>query len=160
MTLLDLYRENPKRFKSYMFDIDGTLLSEGDRRLLENTSIYGTLFKDQQKGVISLIKMLRKWNGAILADAVGLGKTFSALAVMKYFQDSGYTILLICPKKLEMNWRQYLHGQASRFDRDEFRYVIRFHTDLQDGRMDKDDAKHVLVNEHNYDSSHLIFHFP
>ena len=122
-------------------DIDGTLLSEGDRRLLENTSIYGTLFKYQQKGVISLIKMLRKWNGAILADAVGLGKTFSALAVMKYFQDSGYTILLICPKKLEMNWRQYLHGQASRFDRDEFRYVIRFHTDLQDGRMDKDDAK-------------------
>ena len=122
-------------------DLDGTLISDGDRRLLENTAIYGTLFNYQQKGVISLIKMLRKHGGAILADAVGLGKTFSALAVIKYFQDNGFETLLLCPKKLEMNWRQYLRKQGSRFERDEFRYTIRFHTDLQEGRMDKDDAR-------------------
>ncbi|RYZ75624.1 MAG: hypothetical protein EOP04_33100, partial [Proteobacteria bacterium] len=58
---------------------------------LEETHIYNSLFAYQQKGVISLIKMLQNYNGAILADAVGLGKTWTALAVMKYFEIKGYT---------------------------------------------------------------------
>lgn len=66
---------------------------------LEETIIYKTLFSYQQKGAISLIKMLQKFNGAILADAVGLGKTWTALAVMKYFELKGYTVVLFCPKK-------------------------------------------------------------
>ena len=109
--------------------------------LLQDSTIYRTLFDYQKKGVVSLIKMLRKWNGAILADAVGLGKTFSALAVIKYFQNNGYQTLLLCPKKLEQNWTQYLRKHGSRFDRDEFDYVVRFHTDLQDDRMEKDPVK-------------------
>ncbi len=102
---------------------------------LENTVVYNSLFEFQQKGVLSLIKMLQKYNGAILADAVGLGKTWSALAVMKFFQMEGHEIILLCPKKLEQNWRKYLVKQASRFEDDHFNYTIRFHTDLQDTRL-------------------------
>ena len=102
---------------------------------LQGSVIWNTLFNYQQKGVISLIKMLRKHNGAILADAVGLGKTFSALAVIKFFQSKNYTTVLLCPKKLEHNWTQYLKGAKSRFESDEFDYQVRFHTDLQNNRL-------------------------
>ena len=112
-------------------DIDDT--NDKDISRLQDSVIYNTLFEYQKKGVISLIKKLEKYSGAILADAVGLGKTFSALAVMKYYQIKGYEVVLLCPKKLENNWTQYLYGSGSRFDDDEFRYYVRFHTDL-DGR--------------------------
>jgi SNF2 family DNA or RNA helicase len=79
--------------------------------------------------------MLNKYNGAILADAVGLGKTWSALAVMKSFQSKGNEVILLCPKKLEQNWNQYLKRQNSIFEADKFDYVIRFHTDLRDGGL-------------------------
>lgn len=118
-------------------DLEGGLDNSKEMTLLQDSTIYRTLFDYQKKGVVSLIKMLRKWNGAILADAVGLGKTFSALAVIKYFQNNGYQTLLLCPKKLEQNWMQYLRKQGSRFDHDEFDYVVKFHTDLQDDRMEK-----------------------
>ena len=129
-------------FELFSGDMDfdeGDLGHTKEMTLLQDSTIYRTLFDYQKKGVISLIKMLRKWNGAILADAVGLGKTFSALAVIKYFQNNGYQTLMLCPKKLEQNWKQYRRKQGSRFDRDEFDYVVRFHTDLQDERMEKDD---------------------
>ena len=115
-----------------------------DMSLLQTSVIWNTLFKYQQNGVISLIKMLRQYNGAILADAVGLGKTFSALAVMKYFQIQNYTVVLLCPKKLEYNWTQYLYGAESRFDKDEFKYKVRFHTDLQDDRLQQSYTKFKL----------------
>lgn len=116
-------------------DLEGGIEHQKDMSLLQTSVIWKTLFNYQQKGVISLIKMLRKYNGAILADAVGLGKTFSALAVIKYFQIQNYTTVLLCPKKLEQNWTQYLHGASSRFDKDEFKYKVRFHTDLQNDRL-------------------------
>lgn len=116
-------------------DLDGGIEHEKDMSLLQTSVIWKTLFNYQQKGVISLIKMLRKYNGAILADAVGLGKTFSALAVIKYFQTQSYTTVLLCPKKLEQNWTQYLKGAGSRFDKDEFDYQVRFHTDCQNDRL-------------------------
>ena len=90
---------------------------------LEETEIYRTLFSYQQKGSLSLIKMLQKYNGAILADAVGLGKTWTALAVMKYFENKGYTVVLFCPKKLRNNWEQYKSGSGSRFEKDEIEYL-------------------------------------
>jgi len=108
---------------------------------LEETIIYRTLFPYQQKGAISLIKMLQKYNGAILADAVGLGKTWTALAVMKYFGLKGYTVLLLCPKKLKNNWEQYQTGHQSKFERDEIDFYVRFHTDLQDTRFDNYDTR-------------------
>ena len=116
-------------------DLDGGIEHQKDMSLLQTSVIWKTLFNYQQKGVISLIKMLRKYNGAILADAVGLGKTFSALAVIKYFQTQNYLTVLLCPKKLEENWTQYLRRHNSRFEKDEFDYVVRFHTDMQNDRM-------------------------
>jgi ERCC4-related helicase len=104
---------------------------------LENSAVYNTLFEFQKKGVLSLIKMLQKYNGAILADAVGLGKTWSALAVMKFFQRQGRDVLLLCPKKLEQNWRRYLKHQNSRFEKDQFDFFLRFHTDMHEDRVEK-----------------------
>ena len=116
-----------------------TLTSDSDFKReiahLEETEIYRTLFPYQQKGALSLIKMLQKYNGAILADAVGLGKTWTALAVMKYFENKGYTVVLFCPKKLRNNWEQYKSGSGSRFEKDEIEYLVRNHTDLQDDRL-------------------------
>lgn len=97
---------------------------------LENSIVYNTLYEFQKKGVLSLIRMLQKYDGAILADAVGLGKTWSALAVIKFFQLQGREVLLICPKKLEHNWRRYLKHQDSRFEKDQFDFFLRFHTDM------------------------------
>ena len=124
-------------------DLDASIEHRQDMSLLQTSTIWKTLFNYQQKGVISLIKMLRKYNGAILADAVGLGKTFSALAVIKYFQTQNYTTVLICPKKLEHNWTQYLRRHNSRFESDEFDYIVRFHTDFQNERLEYryDDAR-------------------
>lgn len=104
---------------------------------LENSAVYNTLHEFQKKGVLSLIRMLQKYEGAILADAVGLGKTWSALAVMKFFQLQGREILLLCPKKLEYNWRRYLKNQDSRFEKDQLDFFLRFHTDMSEDRLEK-----------------------
>ena len=103
---------------------------------LENTRIYEKLYSFQRNGVESLVRMLNKYNGAILADAVGLGKTWSALAVMKYYQMQGREVILFSPKKLEQNWSQYLKRNESIFEDDKLDYLIRFHTDLREGGLD------------------------
>lgn len=122
-------------FKDDLLSLSGDAEFKREIVHLEETSIYRTLFPYQQKGAISLIKMLQKFNGAILADAVGLGKTWTALAVMKYFQIKGYTVVLFCPKKLRNNWEQYQSHRGSRFERDEIEYYVRNHTDLQNDRL-------------------------
>jgi len=117
---------------------------------LENTAIWNApLFEFQQKGVLSLIKMLQNYNGAILADAVGLGKTWTALAVMKFYQLQGREVILICPKKLQHNWRIYQKNQNSKFEKDQFEYFLRFHTDLTPELMEKyhDRADKLFINE-------------
>lgn len=116
---------------------------------LENSVVYNTLYEFQKKGVLSLIRMLQKYNGAILADAVGLGKTWSALAVIKFFQLQGREVLLLCPKKLEHNWRRYLKNQDSRFEKDQFDFFIRFHTDMHKERLEKyiDRADKFFTND-------------
>lgn len=116
---------------------------------LENSVVYNTLYEFQKKGVLSLIRMLQKYNGAILADAVGLGKTWSALAVMKFFQLQGREVLLLCPKKLEHNWRRYLKHQDSRFEKDQFDFFLRFHTDMHEDRVEKyvDRADKYFTND-------------
>jgi ERCC4-related helicase len=140
-----------------LFELFGdTLIAEKEnpdwtRQLgrLENTVIFQALYDFQQKGVLSLIQMLQKYNGAILADAVGLGKTWSALAVMKFFQMQGREIILLCPKKLQHNWQQFLKNQNSKFENDGFEYFIRFHTDLQPERFEKydDRADKLFIND-------------
>ena len=132
-------------------EMDDSIEHRKDMSLLQTSVIWNTLFNYQQKGVISLIKMLRKYNGAILADAVGLGKTFSALAVIKYFQTQGYTTVVLCPKKLEQNWKQYQRRHDSQFEKDDLDYLVRFHTDLQDDRLQRnyDDADLAYLQRRN-----------
>ena len=103
---------------------------------LENTAIFNALYDFQKKGVLSLIRMLQKYDGAILADAVGLGKTWSALAVMKFFQMQGREVILLCPKKLEENWRRYKEDQKSKFEVDKLKFFMRFHTDMSISRLE------------------------
>jgi len=108
---------------------------------LENSVVYNTLYEFQKKGTLSLIRMLQKYDGAILADAVGLGKTWSALAVMKFFQLQGREVLLLCPKKLEHNWKRYRKHQDSKFEKDQLDFFVRFHTDMSEERMEKYDDR-------------------
>ncbi len=107
---------------------------------LEDTIVFNKLYDFQKGGVRSLIRMLNKYNGAILADAVGLGKTWSALAVMRSFQ-TDHQIILLCPKKLEQNWNQYFYKNDSLFQNDNLDFELRFHTDLREGGFDKDKVK-------------------
>lgn len=110
-----------------------------EMEFLQKSKIWNTLFKFQQSGVVSLVKLLTRYGGAIMADAVGLGKTFSALGVIKYFQNNGYHTLILCPKKLRNNWTRYQVNANSLFEDDRFSYVVRCHTDLQDNRINKYD---------------------
>jgi superfamily II DNA or RNA helicase len=110
--------------------------TEKQLQKIENSVVFSKLFDFQKGAVRSLIEMLNLYNGAILADAVGLGKTWTALAVMKSYQMKGDEIILLCPKKLEQNWKQYLSKQDSIFKTDKFDYTVKFHTDLRDGGMD------------------------
>lgn len=102
---------------------------------LEQTLIWNNLYDFQKQGVLSLINKIQKYNGAILADAVGLGKTWQALAIMKFFEVEGYNIVLICPKKLKNNWQKYLKNNFSIFEDDEFDFKILHHTDLSEERL-------------------------
>lgn len=112
---------------------------------LEDTIVFNKLYDFQKGGVKSLIRMLNKYNGAILADAVGLGKTWSALAVMKSFQHKA-DVLLLCPKKLEQNWKQYIKKNNSIFEDDKLDFDVKFHTDLRDGGF-KDSFLQYLLND-------------
>ncbi|WP_162141565.1 helicase-related protein [Lunatimonas lonarensis] len=123
---------------------------------LENTVIFKTLYPFQQKGVLSLIKMLKSYNGAILADAVGLGKTWQALAVMKFFQMRNYEIIMICPKKLHQNWTKYQRKKNSRFEVDKLDYVIRWHSDLQDDRLERKPDGYKIEDYFQSDRPKLI----
>ncbi|MCC8113507.1 MAG: DEAD/DEAH box helicase [Bacteroidales bacterium] len=124
-------------YEMFHGDINATLHDSQNKQIvrLEDSVIWNTLFDYQRKGVRSLINMLERYDGAVLADAVGLGKTFSALAVIKYFQNEGYFTVVLCPKKLEYNWLQYRRKNDSRFENDQLDYEVRFHTDLQDERL-------------------------
>lgn len=110
---------------------------------LEDTVVYNKLYDFQKGGVNSLIRMLNKYNGAILADAVGLGKTWSALAVMKSFQHKA-DVLLLCPKKLEQNWRQYIKKNNSIFEDDKLDFDVKFHTDLREGGFNDNFLQYLL----------------
>ena len=127
-----------------------------EMEFLQKSRIWNTLFKFQQSGVVSLVKLLTRYGGAIMADAVGLGKTFSALGVIKYFQNNGYHTLILCPKKLRNNWTRYNVNAQSRFEEDHFTYVVRCHTDLQDNRIDNNNYKDNITKDTILDYEKLL----
>ena len=111
-------------------DERGGLLSEGHFR---DSVIWNALYKFQQDGVISAINRLMKYNGCIIADSVGLGKTWTALAIIKFFESRNDKVLVLCPKRLEENWLRYTAHTGSihnKFEKDRLNYIVRAHTDL------------------------------
>ncbi len=129
-------------FKKDITDIEDNDIYRENVKHLEETIVYNKLYPFQKKGVLSLIRMLQQFGGAILADAVGLGKTWQALAVIKFFELQGYETLVLCPKKLGYNWERYHYSNDSLFRYDRLHFNVRYHTDLQintDGshRLDK-----------------------
>jgi SNF2 family DNA or RNA helicase len=97
------------------------------------TEIWHKLYSFQQDGVKGIINKLNRHGGCILADSVGLGKTFEALAVIKYFELLNHRVLVLCPKKLSENWTVYQAQKASTlnpFQKDRFHYSVMYHTDL------------------------------
>ena len=129
------YKVLYEMFKADLIDFDINSNTAQQLVHLKNTKIFNLLFSFQQQGVLSLIQKIQRFNGAILADAVGLGKTWQALAVIKYFEIQGYKTFLFCPKKLSYNWIQYRKYHNSLLEEDKFDYIVRFHTDLQGDRI-------------------------
>ena len=110
---------------------------DSDRQLEENrlyeSAIWNTLYDFQKDGVKSVVARLQQHNGCILADSVGLGKTYTALAVIKYYELRNERVLVLCPNKLRQNWELYpIHRghSANPFAEDRFSYITLSHTDL------------------------------
>ena len=135
-----VYQENaPERvyfqmlyniFRSFLEDIDEDLLPN-DRTGYLDTLVWNKLFNFQRDAAIGIINKLETYNGCILADSVGLGKTFTALAVIKYYELRNRSVLVLCPKKLSDNWLNYNKNlKTNIFLRDRFGYDVLCHTDL------------------------------
>jgi hypothetical protein len=102
---------------------------------LGKTGIYKALFDFQRKGVVSLVKMLEKKNGAVLADAVGLGKTFTALAVIKYYRMQNREVIVLAPKRLKRYWEQYTRHDGIIPEGDNFDYEMISYPELTADRL-------------------------
>ncbi|PWN06121.1 helicase-related protein [Rhodohalobacter mucosus] len=119
---------------------------------IKNTLVWNKLYKFQIDGVISAISKIEQHNGCIIADSVGLGKTFEALAVIKYYELRNDRVLVLAPKKLRDNWTIYtLNDKRNLFAEDRFNYDVLNHTDLtRDGGM-SGDINLETVNWGTYD---------
>ncbi|HEV2453987.1 MAG TPA: SNF2-related protein, partial [Verrucomicrobiae bacterium] len=117
-------------FENFLADQQkGGLLDQNIK--IVDTGIWQALFEFQRDGVKGAINKILKHNGCILADSVGLGKTFEALAVIKYFELKNERVLVLCPKKLSENWLVYRNNDAlNPFIKDRFRFDVLSHTDL------------------------------
>lgn len=120
----------------------------------EQTAIWRTLFDFQRDGLRALLAKIEKHGGCILADSVGLGKTFTALAVIKWFEKRNKNVLVLCPKKLRENWTDYLAANNSEMNplrEDRFGYTVLSHTDLsrESGRVGDIDLARIEWG--NYD---------
>lgn len=119
---------------------------------IRNTTVWKKLFKFQRDGVVGAIDKLERIGGCIIADSVGLGKTFEALAVVKYYELRNDRVLVLCPKRLRDNWTLYkANDNRNILASDRFNYDVLNHTDLsRDGGLSGDiDLTHV--NWGNYD---------
>lgn len=118
----------------------------------KNSAIWNKLYNFQKDAALAVINKLEKYNGCILADSVGLGKTFSALAVIKYFESRNRTVLVLCPKKLYENWNTYRQNYVNNpLAKDRLNYDILYHTDLSREYGYSNDLDLERVNWGNYD---------
>ena len=118
----------------------------------KNSAIWQKLYNFQRDAALAIINKLEKYNGCILADSVGLGKTFTALSVIKYFESRNRTVLVLCPKKLYENWNTYRQNYVNNpLAKDRLNYDVLYHTDLSRDSGQSNDLDLERVNWGNYD---------
>lgn len=117
-------------FKEFLDDLSEDNIAN-ERTKFKESVIWNKLYNFQKDAALSIINKLETYNGCILADSVGLGKTFTALAVIKYYELRNKTVLVLCPKKLANNWNTFREPYSNNpvFE-DRFNYTVLFHTDL------------------------------
>lgn len=154
------YRDNSPEFIYFvtLYNIFNDFLEDlsldnlpNDKVGFKDSVIWNKLYNFQQDAVIGAINKLEKYNGCILADSVGLGKTFSALGVIKYYEMRNKDVLVLCPKKLEANWNTYRYNDKNNLlAGDRFRYDVLFHTDLSREKGESNGRNLEAVNWGNY----------
>ncbi|WP_085536946.1 helicase-related protein [Massilibacteroides vaginae] len=139
-------------FKSFLEDADQEALIE-KRTGITETLIWDKLYDFQRDGVVGAINKIEKFGGCIIADSVGLGKTFEALAVIKYYELRNHKVLVLAPKKLRDNWMVYkLNDKRNPFAKERlFSYTLLNHTDLSRENGYSGDVDLSYVHWGNYD---------
>lgn len=156
-----VYKENPPEFIYFviLYNIFNEFLEDINQDLLPNeatgfkeTEIWNRLYDFQKDAVIGIINKLKKYNGCILADSVGLGKTFTALGVIKYYELRNKNVLVLCPKKLAENWLTYRENYTNNIlFKDRFNYTVLYHTDLSRDSGSSNGIDLGRINWGNYD---------
>lgn len=119
---------------------------------IKDTLVWNKLYRFQRDGVLGAIDKIEKYNGCIIADSVGLGKTFEALAIIKYYELRNDRVLVLCPKKLRDNWTLYtVNDRRNLFAADRFNFDVLNHTDLTRTRGRTGEINLETVNWGNYD---------
>ena len=159
--IADLYKENSPEFIYYLtlyniFDVFLEDISEdelaNEKTGFKDSIIWNKLYDFQRDAVLGIINKLERHNGCILADSVGLGKTFTALGVIKYYQERNRTVLVLCPKKLGDNWQTFLNNyEDNPLVKDRLNYDILFHTDLSREKGESNGIDLSRINWGNYD---------
>ena len=138
-------------FAEFLDDINEDVLPN-DRTGYQDTAIWNALYDFQRDAAIGAINKLETFNGCILADSVGLGKTFTALAVIKYYELRNKSVLVLAPKKLSENWTNYNANLTTNiFASDRFNYDVLAHTDLSRTKGESMGLRLDRVNWGNYD---------
>lgn len=155
------YRENAPEYIYFfaLYNIFHEFLNDISEDELPNeatgfkeSKIWGMLYNFQKDAALAIINKLEKFNGCILADSVGLGKTFTALAVIKYYENRNKSVLVLCPKKLAENWNTYKGNYINNpIAEDRLRYDVLYHTDLSREHGKSNGIDLERLNWGNYD---------
>lgn len=157
----NVYKENSPDFIYFvtLYNIFNEFLEDVSEDNLPNeatgfkqSQIWNKLYNFQKDASLAIINKLETYNGCILADSVGLGKTFTALSVIKYYENRNKSVLVLCPKKLYDNWNTYKSNYKNNpLDKDRLRYDVLFHSDLTRTRGTSNGIDLALLNWENYD---------
>ena len=155
------YNENSPDFIYFvtLYNIFNEFLEDVSEDVLPNeatgfkeSKIWNMLYNFQKDAALAIINKLEKYNGCILADSVGLGKTFTALAVIKYYENRNKSVLVLCPKKLTNNWNTYKDNYVNNpIASDRLRYDVLYHTDLNRTHGMSNGLDLSRINWGNYD---------
>ncbi len=138
-------------FKDFIEELDEERIIKTKTGFKE-TLVWNKLYKFQRDGVMGAIDKLEKYNGCIIADSVGLGKTFEALAIIKYYELRNDRVLVLCPKKLRENWTIYtVNDKRNILSGDRFNYDVLNHTDLTRLNGKSGEINLETLNWGNYD---------